>query len=134
MIIPHYMAREVFPPPYLITADDKRGLIVVTVALVLAFVYVCSLIRISLRWQSRDWRADDWLLASATVSTPVLCIRKAAFRSRANITQKLVYTIQSGIILHLVKLGLGTSPDGVPLSQLERLGRVSLVRPYFVIF
>jgi hypothetical protein len=68
------MAREAIPPPYFITADDKRGLIVLTVALVLAFVYVCSLIRISLRWQSGDWRADDWLLSIATVRAGAICI------------------------------------------------------------
>jgi len=62
------MATAVIPPPFTITADDKRGLIVVTVALVLAFVWLCSLIRIWIRWQGRDWKADDWLLAIATVS------------------------------------------------------------------
>lgn len=68
------MANEVVPPPYVITADDKRGLIVVTVALVLAFVYVCFLIRVWLRIQTRDWKPDDWLLAIATVRTR-LCAR-----------------------------------------------------------
>lgn len=62
------MATVAIPPPYFITADDKRGLIVVTVAIVLAFVWICSLIRIWLRFKSRDWKADDWLLAGATVS------------------------------------------------------------------
>jgi hypothetical protein len=61
------MAAGVIPPPFFITADDKRGLIVVTVALVLAFVWTCSLIRIWLRYQARDWRADDWWLSIATV-------------------------------------------------------------------
>jgi hypothetical protein len=65
------MAREAIPPPYFITADDKRGLIVVITAVVLAFVWTCSLIRIGLRWTSRDWRGDDYLLAAATVSTDV---------------------------------------------------------------
>lgn len=55
------------PPPYFITADDKRGLIVLTVALVLAFTGTCSAIRIWLRYKAKDWRPDDWLLASATV-------------------------------------------------------------------
>jgi hypothetical protein len=59
--------RDAIPPPYFITADDKRGLIVVTVAVVLAFVWICSLIRIWLRWQSKSWKSDDWLLAAATV-------------------------------------------------------------------
>lgn len=64
----HLMAHDAIPPPYSITADDKRGLIVVIVAIVLAFVWVCSLIRIWLRYQARDWKNDDWLLAAATVS------------------------------------------------------------------
>jgi hypothetical protein len=68
------MAREAIPPPFFITADDKRGLIVVTVALVLAFVWTCSLIRLWLRWQARDWKTDDWLLAFATVSLKALHI------------------------------------------------------------
>jgi len=62
------MATEAIPPPYFITADDKRGLIVVTVAVVLAFVWTCSMIRVWLRWKSRDWKADDGLLAAATAS------------------------------------------------------------------
>ncbi|RAQ99963.1 hypothetical protein DDE82_007758 [Stemphylium lycopersici] len=53
------MAAEVIPPPYVITAHDKRGLIVVTGAAVLAFVWSCFLIRVWLRWQSREWRSDD---------------------------------------------------------------------------
>jgi hypothetical protein len=60
------MAGEVIPPPYVITADDKRGLIVVTGAAVLAFVWCCFLIRLWLRFH--DWRFDDSLLAIATVS------------------------------------------------------------------
>lgn len=63
------MANKVIPAPYAITADDKRGLIVVTVALVLAFVWVCFSIRIWLRIQTRDWKPDDWLLTIATVRT-----------------------------------------------------------------
>jgi hypothetical protein len=52
------MAGDVIPPPYVITADDKRGLIVVTGAAVLAFVWSCFLIRVWLRLQSREWRSD----------------------------------------------------------------------------
>lgn len=58
---------DVVPPPYAITDDDKRGLLVVTGAVVLAYVWVCFLIRIWLRLQTREWRADDWALATATV-------------------------------------------------------------------
>ncbi|KAF2030743.1 hypothetical protein EK21DRAFT_64705 [Setomelanomma holmii] len=105
------MPTDPIPPPYFITADDKRGLIVVTVAIVLAFVWVCSLIRIWLRYQTRDWKADDWLLSAATV----------------------LDTAQSGIILHLVNLGLGISQDGVALSRLERLGREGIASQIFYI-
>lgn len=66
------------PPPYFITADDKRGLIVVTVALVLAFVGTCSVIRVWLRYQAKDWKSDDWLLASATVWLRFLLLCPAA--------------------------------------------------------
>lgn len=45
-------------PPYVITATDKRGLIVVTGVSVLAFVWSCSLIRLWLRWQLKQWRWD----------------------------------------------------------------------------
>ncbi|KAF2821407.1 hypothetical protein CC86DRAFT_373744 [Ophiobolus disseminans] len=105
------MANEAIPPPYFITANDKRGLIVVTVVVVLAFTWICSLIRIWLRWKSRDWKADDWLLAAATV----------------------LHTVQSGIILHMVNLGLGVSQVGVPLSQLERLGKAGIASQIFYI-
>lgn len=63
------MTPAVSAPPYFITADDKRGLLVVTGAVVLAYVWTCFLIRICVRWQTREWRADDWALAVATVST-----------------------------------------------------------------
>jgi hypothetical protein len=52
------MAGEVIPPPFVIGANDKRGLIVVTGAAVLAFVWSCFLIRVWLRLQSREWRSD----------------------------------------------------------------------------
>ncbi|KAF1831446.1 hypothetical protein BDW02DRAFT_54500 [Decorospora gaudefroyi] len=95
------MPGDVVAPPYVITANDKRGLIVVTGIAVLAFVWSCLLIRIWLRLQSREWRSDDWWLAAAT----------------------LLDTIQSAILFHLVNLGLGTSLDGVQLPQLGKLGR-----------
>lgn len=34
-------------------------------------------------------------------------------------------TVQTGIILHLVTLGLGASQDKIPLPQREQLGKVS---------
>ncbi|CAN9266770.1 unnamed protein product [Alternaria sp. RS040] len=106
------MAGEVIPPPYVITADDKRGLIVVTGAAVLAFVWSCFLIRVWLRWQSREWRSDDWWLTAAT----------------------LLDTVQSGIIFHLVELGLGASQAGVPISQLQQLGNEGFASQIIYIF
>ncbi|CAN9332963.1 unnamed protein product [Alternaria alternata] len=78
------MAGEVIPPPYVITADDKRGLIVVT----------------------------DWWLTAAT----------------------LLDTVQSGIIFHLVELGLGASQAGVPISQLQQLGNEGFASQIIYIF
>ena len=40
-----------------------------------------------------------------------------------------MHTVQSGILFHCVDLGLGASQKGIPLSQLEQLGRVC--RIYF---
>ncbi|KAI0607350.1 hypothetical protein TUN205_08409 [Pyrenophora tritici-repentis] len=95
------MAAEAIPPPYVITAHDKRGLIVVTGAVVLAFVWSCFSIRIWLRLKSREWRSDDWWLAAATI----------------------LDTVQTAVIFHLVDLGLGASQDGLSSSQLERIGK-----------
>ncbi|EUC42474.1 hypothetical protein COCMIDRAFT_28909 [Bipolaris oryzae ATCC 44560] len=106
------MAGDVIPPPYVITANDKRGLIVVTGASVLAFVWCCSLIRVWLRWRLKEWRSDDWWLAAAT----------------------LLDTVQTGIILHLVTLGLGASQDNIPLPQLEQLGKEGFASQLLYIF
>jgi hypothetical protein len=56
------------PPPYVITADDKRGLVVVITGTTLSFVWTCLLIRVWLRWKTREWKSDDYFLAAATVS------------------------------------------------------------------
>ena len=115
------MAGEVIPPPYVITADDKRGLIVVSGAAVLAFVWSCFLIRVWLRMQSREWRSDGECLVYRTVrKTSTESIRLDWWLASAT----LLDTIQSAIIFHLVNLGLGASQAGVLLSQLEKLGRV----------
>ncbi|KAL5115359.1 hypothetical protein ACEQ8H_006735 [Pleosporales sp. CAS-2024a] len=111
------MAATAIPPPYFITADDKRGLIVVTVALVLAFVWLCSLIRVWLRWKARHWTVDDWLLAAATLL----------------IAPKVVDTAQSAVILHLVNLGLGAAQDGLPKSQLEQIGKEGIASQIFYV-
>ncbi|KAL6702670.1 hypothetical protein ACN47E_001255 [Coniothyrium glycines] len=95
------MAGAAIPAPYAITADDKRGLLVVTGAAVLAFVWCCFLIRLWLRFQTREWRADDWLLAIATA----------------------LDTAQSGVIFHLVDLGLGASQASLTRAQLEQVGK-----------
>lgn len=59
---------EAIPPPYVITDDDKRGLLVVITATTLSFVWTCLLIRIWLRYKTRECRSDDYFLAAATVS------------------------------------------------------------------
>lgn len=62
------MAGDVIPAPFQITETDKRGLIIVTAWCTLAFVWVCFVIRVWLRFQVREWRSDDYFLAAATVS------------------------------------------------------------------
>lgn len=100
------------PPPYSITADDKRGLLVVTGAVVLAYVWTCFLIRLWLRQQTREWRADDWALAIAT------CLD----------------TAQSAVIFHLVNLGLGASLQDLPQSQLDQVGKEGFVSQLLYIY
>jgi hypothetical protein len=115
------MAGEVIPPPYVITADNKGGLIVVTGAAVLAFVWSCFLIRVWLRMQSGEWRSDgECLFYPTACETCTKFVHLDWWLAAAT----LLDTVQSGIIFHLANLGLGASQDGVPLSQLERLGRV----------
>lgn len=63
------MENEVIPPPYVITDDDQRGLVVVITATTLSFVWTCLLIRLWLRVKTREWKSDDYFLAAATVST-----------------------------------------------------------------
>lgn len=99
-------------PPYVITATDKRGLIVVTGVSVLAFVWSCSLIRLWLRWQLKQWRWDDWWLSAATV----------------------LDTVQTGLVLHLVTLGLGASQADLSLAQRERLGKEGFATQILYIF
>jgi hypothetical protein len=61
------MTGDITPPPFVITENDKRGLIVVTAAITLAFVWTCFFVRVWLRLQVREWRSDDYFLAAATV-------------------------------------------------------------------
>lgn len=61
------MSIEAIPPPFVITADDKRGLIVVITVTTLSVIWTCLLIRIWLRSKSREWKLDDCFLAAATV-------------------------------------------------------------------
>lgn len=61
------MAGDVIPAPFVITGNDKRGLIVVTGGCTLAFVWACFFVRVWLRRQVREWRSDDYFLAAATV-------------------------------------------------------------------
>jgi hypothetical protein len=65
-------------PPYVITASDKRGLVVVIAATTLSFVWTCLLIRIYLRLKLREWKLDDYLLVAATVSSLPLFVCCAA--------------------------------------------------------
>lgn len=49
------------------------------------------------------------------------------YRRTANIVGQLLLVVQSGTILHLVKLGLGASQEAIPIAQLEQIGKVSLL-------
>ncbi|KAF2477509.1 uncharacterized protein BDR25DRAFT_1643 [Lindgomyces ingoldianus] len=95
------MLTEVLPPPYVITLDDKRGLIVVITATTLSFVWTCFLIRIYLRVQTREWRSDDYFLAAASV----------------------LGTVQSALVLHIVDEGIGRSEKSLSGSDLNQIGR-----------
>ncbi|KAF2126151.1 hypothetical protein P153DRAFT_369507 [Dothidotthia symphoricarpi CBS 119687] len=97
------MAVEVNPPPYRITADDKGGLLVVTAAVTMCYVWICFFIRIWLRLQTKEWKSDDWWLTTAT----------------------FLQSLQSALVFHGASLGLGASLQGVPLSIHKQLGRTA---------
>ncbi|KAF9691561.1 hypothetical protein EKO04_010289 [Ascochyta lentis] len=105
------MAGDVTPAPFAITDDDKRGLIVVTAGCTLAFVWVCFVIRVWLRLQVGEWRSDDYFLGAAT----------------------LLDTIQTGIIFHLVNLGLGGPQQDIPLDRLADIGKQGFASQIFYI-
>jgi hypothetical protein len=110
----------VVPAPFVITDNDKRGLIVVSVAVSLAFVWVCFFVRIWLRSQTREWRSDDWFLAAATV-----CQVQPHTPAIPKLTVKqFLDTAQSGVIIRMVGMGLGGPKQHVSLLQLEKLGKV----------
>jgi hypothetical protein len=116
------MVAGVIPAPFVITDNDKRGLIVVSVSISLAFVWVCLLVRTWLRCQTREWRSDDFLLAAATV-----CLSLHTRPPPTNITltaPQLLDTAQSVVILHMVGMGLGAPKDDIPLLRLQQLGKV----------
>ncbi|KAF2003152.1 hypothetical protein P154DRAFT_520505 [Amniculicola lignicola CBS 123094] len=95
------MSSQVVPPPFIISADDKRGLIVVTAAATLSFVWTCWLIRIWLRLTVREWKADDYFLAAATV----------------------LYTVQSALVFQIVNRGFGTSEEGLSELDLQKIAK-----------
>jgi hypothetical protein len=66
------MSIEVIPPPFVITDEDKRGLIVVTTATALSFIWTCLLVRTWQRLHTREWKWDDYLLLAATVRVSML--------------------------------------------------------------
>ena len=53
----------VIPPPYVITAADKRGLVVVITATILSFVWTCLLIRVWLRWKRNSLARSSYRAA-----------------------------------------------------------------------
>ena len=105
------LAPDVIPPPYQITDIDKRGLIVVTAGCTLAFVWVCFIIRVWLRLQVREWRSDDYFLGAAT----------------------FLDTIQTGLLYHLVNLGLGGPQEDISSEGLEDIGKQGFASQIFYI-
>ncbi|KAF2650112.1 hypothetical protein K491DRAFT_155473 [Lophiostoma macrostomum CBS 122681] len=90
--------------PYVISENDKRGLVVVITATTLSFVWTCWSIRIWLRYNTREWRPDDYFLAAATV----------------------LDTIQSSLIFRVVDEGLGRSQESVTVQDLRQIGKHDL--------
>ncbi|KAJ4304664.1 hypothetical protein N0V90_000191 [Kalmusia sp. IMI 367209] len=105
------MAEYVTPAPFKITDDDKRGLIVVTAAYTVAFVWVCFIIRVWLRLQVKDWKAEDCFLGAAT----------------------FMNTLQTGLVFHLVSLGLGGPQEEIPLHRLAEIGKHGFASQIFYI-
>ncbi|KAF2995580.1 hypothetical protein E8E13_004469 [Curvularia kusanoi] len=105
------MASDVIPAPFQITDNDKRGLIVVTAGCTLAFVWVCFIIRVWLRSQVREWRSDDYFLGAAT----------------------FLDTIQTGVIVHLVNLGLGGPQEDISAEVLKDIGKQGFASQIFYI-
>ncbi|KAF2686399.1 hypothetical protein K458DRAFT_430231 [Lentithecium fluviatile CBS 122367] len=89
------------PPPYIISADDKRGLVVVVTATALSFVIVCFLMRAWLRLRAGEWRDDDYILAAATI----------------------FHTAQAGLALHIVDEGFGKALQITSSRALDRIGK-----------
>lgn len=61
------LPNHVVPPPYHITENDKRGLVVVVTTLTLSFVIVCLTVRVYVRTRVNEWKRDDSLLAATSV-------------------------------------------------------------------
>ncbi|OCK77180.1 hypothetical protein K432DRAFT_127387 [Lepidopterella palustris CBS 459.81] len=95
------MSTQVVPPPYQITPDDKRGLVVVITGLTLAFVWTCFFIRLHLRLKVKEWKLDDSFLGAATVFG----------------------TIQSAIVFHQADDGLGNTGVVLTAVDLKRIGK-----------
>lgn len=52
--------------------NDKRGLIVVTTAIVLAFVIACVFVRCWQRLEAKEWHLEDLAFASSAVQLSAL--------------------------------------------------------------
>lgn len=105
------LVNGVVPPPYHITDDDKRGLVMVITTITVSFVIACLLVRIYVRTKvNNDWKRDDSLLAVATV----FCCFQAA---------TVYIQVQEG-------LGLRRLDP----AKLERLGRANFAQQILYVF
>ncbi|OCL03637.1 hypothetical protein AOQ84DRAFT_325604 [Glonium stellatum] len=100
------MSTQILPPPYQITPDDKRGLVVVVTAVTLAFVWTCLLIRLYLRLKVREWKLDDYLLGAATIFD----------------------SIQSGVVFSQVDNGFGETDSVLNADDLREIGKGDLAQ------
>lgn len=117
------LANGVVPPPYHITDDDKRGLVMVITTITVSFVIACLLVRIYVRTKvNNDWKRDDSLLAVATVGF------QYPFTGFSADISQVFCCFQAATVYIQVQEGLGLRR--LDPAKLERLGRVSLILPF----
>ncbi|KAL3420002.1 hypothetical protein PVAG01_08501 [Phlyctema vagabunda] len=99
---PFSMNNTVLPPFHVITATDKRGLIIIITTFSTVSVWVCLLLRIYMRLKvNGPWKWDDTCVAGATA----------------------IAAIRSAVVYIAVASGFGRSIHLLPLSVLSAIGK-----------